>query len=143
MTETRKTPIHLWIVGIVTLLWNLMGAYDYLMTKTQNEAYMAKFTPEQLELFYGLPMIVVSTWAIAVWGGVLGSILLLLRKGIAVWVLLASFLCMIVTSIHNYFIADGLKVMGSTGALFSALIFVVALGLYLYARVMKNRGVIA
>jgi len=142
MTETRKAPIHLWIVGIVTLLWNLMGAYDYLMTKTQNEAYMAKFTPEQLELFYGLPMIVVSTWAIAVWGGVLGSVLLLLRKGIAVWVLLASFLCMVVTSIHNYLIADGVAVMGSTGIIFSVLIFVIALGLYLYARVMKNRGVI-
>ena len=142
MTETQKTPKHFWIISIVALLWNLMGAYDYLMTQTKNEAYMSKFPPEQLEFFYGLPLLIVSTWAIAVWGGLLGAALLLLRKGMAVWVLLASFLCMVVTTIHNYFIADGVKVMGSTGVIFTILIFVIALGLFLYARAMKSRGVL-
>jgi len=23
-----KTPLHLWIVGILALLWNLVGAYE-------------------------------------------------------------------------------------------------------------------
>ena len=142
MTETPKVPKHLWIIGIVALLWNLMGAYDYLMTQTKNEAYMSKFTPEQLEFFYGFPALVVSAWAIAVWGGLLGTVLLLLRKGMAVWILLASFLCVVVTTIHNFIIADGVKVMGSTGMILTILIFVIALGLFLYARAMKSRGVL-
>ena len=37
-----------------------MGAFDYVMTETRNEAYMAEFTPEQLEFFYGFP-----AWMIA------------------------------------------------------------------------------
>ena len=45
------TPRHLWIVGIVALLWNLLGAMDYVMTETKNEAYMDQVTPEQLEFF--------------------------------------------------------------------------------------------
>ena len=143
MTDAQKAPKQFWIISIVALLWNLMGAYDYLMTQTRNEAYMAKFTPEQLEFFYGFPLLVVSAWAIAVWGGVLGAILLLMRKGVAVWVLLASFLCMVVTTIHNFFISDGGKVMGSAGVIFSVIIFVIALGLVLYARTMKSRGVLA
>jgi hypothetical protein len=143
MTETQKAPKHFWIISVVALLWNLMGAYDYLMTQTKNEAYMAKFTPEQLEFFYGFPLLVVSAWAIAVWGGVLGAVLLLLRKGMAVWVLLASFLCMVVTTIHNFFIADGGEVMGSTGMVFTIFIFAIALGLFLYARTMKSRGILA
>jgi len=142
MTETQKAPKHLWIIGIVALLWNLMGAYDYLMTQTKNEAYMAKFTPEQLEFFYGFPVLVSSAWAIAVWGGVLGTVLLLMRKGLAVWVLLASFVCMVVTTIHNYLIADGAGLMGTTGIILTVLIFGIALGLFLYARAMKSKGVL-
>ena len=31
----RRTPVHLWIVGILALLWNLMGAFDYLATQLE------------------------------------------------------------------------------------------------------------
>ena len=148
MTEEQtsaaaRAPWHLWVVGILALLWNAMGAFDYLMTQTENEAYMGQFTPEQLEFFYGFPSWVVAFWAIAVWGGVLGAILLLLRRKLAVGVLLASFLAMVVTSFHNYVLSNGVEVMGGPGPLvFSAAIFVVALLLYLYARAMKARGVL-
>lgn len=113
------------------------------MTETQNEAYMSQFTPEQLEYFYGFPSWVVAFWALAVWGGLLGTILLLLRKRVAVPVLLGSFLAMVVTAIHNFLLSDGLEVMGGAGAAFSVLIFAVALGLWLYARAMARRGVLA
>jgi len=140
---TGGTPWHLWVVGILSLLWNAMGAYDYLMTETQNPSYMSGFTPEQLEYFYGFPAWVVGFWAVAVWGGVLGSVFLLLRKKLAVGVFLVSFLCMVVTTIHNFGLSDGLEVMGGPGALaFSAVIFVVGLLLYFYAKGMRNRGVL-
>jgi hypothetical protein len=35
-----------------------------------------------------------------------------------------------------------LEVMGTTGAVFSAVIFVVALGVWLYARTMATKGVL-
>lgn len=136
------TPWHLWVVGIVSLLWNAFGAFDYLMTQTENASYMENFTPEQLEFFYGLPAWVVFFWAIAVWGSVLGSVLLLLRKGWAVEVFLISFASMIITTIHNLFLANGLEIMGTVGAIFSFIIFVVALLLWLYARKMRAAGVI-
>ncbi len=140
---THRTPWHLWLVGVLGLLWNSVGAYDYLMTQTQNESYMSKFTPDQLEFFYGFPTWVVAFWALAVWGGVLGALLLLFRKRLAVAVLLVSLLAMIVTSIHNFLLSDGLEFMGGAGVGFSVLIFVVALGLWFYARAMAQRGVLA
>lgn len=143
-TSGVRTPWHLWVVGVVAVLWDAMGAFDYLMTQSENEAYMGQFTPEQLEFFYGFPVWVVAFWAIAVWGGVLGSILLLLRKKLAVGVLLVSFLSMVVNTIHNFLLSNGLEVMGEPASLvFSVLIFVFALFLYLYARAMRNRGVLA
>ena len=138
----QRAPWHLWAVGILGLLWDMGGAGDYLMTQTQNEAYMSRFTPEQLEFFYGFPTWLVAFWALAVWGGVLGTLLILLRKRLAVPVLLVSFLSMCVTAVHNFLLSNGLEVMGGMGAVFSVLIFVIALFLWLYARAMAERGVL-
>jgi hypothetical protein len=146
-TEARAvTPVRadwkLWVVGIVALLWNGMGALDYVMTQTRNAAYMQQFTPEQLEYFYSFPAWVVALWAIAVWGGVLGSVLLLLRRRLAEHVFLVSFVAMVITTIHNFVLTDGMAKMGGGAAAFSAVIFGVALGLYLYSRHLARRGVL-
>lgn len=137
------TPKHLWVVGILALLWNAMGAFDYLMTQTQNEGYMSNFTPEQLEFFYGFPTWLVAFWALAVWGGVLGAVLLLMRKKLAVGVFLVSFICMTVTAFRNYGFADGMEAMGGGFAMvMTILIFFFALALYFYAKAMRDRGVL-
>jgi hypothetical protein len=142
MSQSVKAPIHLWIIGVVTLLWNLIGAYDYLMTQTRNEAYMANFEPAQLEYFYSFPVWAEATWAIAVWGALLGSILLLLRKRLAAPVFLVSFVAMVITAVYNYGLSEGMEIQGTGGFIFSVVIFFVALGLWLYARAMSARGVL-
>jgi hypothetical protein len=145
MQATQKSPAprHLWVIGILALLWNAMGAMDYLMTETRNAAYMSRFTPEQLAFFNSIPAWVISTWAIGVWGGVLGSLLLLFRRRLAVWVFLASLIGMVVTTFRNYILSNGMKVMGDAFSLgFTAVIFLFALGLFLYARTMNKKGVI-
>jgi hypothetical protein len=140
----RGTPKHLWVVGVIAVLWNSMGAWDYFATQTQNESYMSAFTPEQLEFFYGFPSWLVAFWAIAVWGGVLGSVLLLMRKRLAVPVFLASLVSMLVTTIHNFGFSNALDIMDSAFPLiFSAVIFLTAVGLYMYARSMTTRGVLS
>jgi len=138
----HRAPWHLWLIGILGLIWDSMGVFDYLMTETQNESYMSQFTPAQLEFFYGFPTWVVAFWALAVWGGVLGALLLLLRRRLAAPVLLVSFLAMIVTAVHNFLLSNGLEVMGREGLVFSGLIFAFAIGLWLYARAMVKRGVL-
>ncbi|MGI9227703.1 MAG: hypothetical protein ACR2PU_02815 [Gammaproteobacteria bacterium] len=142
-TDRTHTPWHLWVVGVVALLWSAMGAFDYVMTQMKNESYMSNFTPEQLEFFYGFPAWVVAAWAIAVWGGVLGSLLLLFRKSIAVWFYLASLISMVITAIHNYALSNGMEVIGDAFVLvFTAVIFLVAVALYLYSHAMRNREVL-
>ena len=84
------TPKHLWLVGIVSLLWNGVGAMNYVMTQFRVEAYMSSFTQEQLDYYYTFPAWAIAFWAVAVWFGVAGSVLLLLRKKIAEIVLLIS-----------------------------------------------------
>ncbi len=147
MTHATSAPVvtaprHLWVVGVLALLWNSIGAFDYLMTETRNEAYMGSFTPEQLAYFYAFPSWVVATWALAVWGGVLGSILLLLRKRWAVPVLAVSLVAMVITTIYNFGLTNGMEIMGTGAAIFSAVIFAIAVGLWYYARHLARRGVL-
>ena len=84
-TAQARTPAHLWIIGVLGLLWNAFGCYDYLMTNLKNQAYLAQFTPDQLAYFDSLPTWLTAFWAFGVWGGLAGSILLLVRSRYAVW----------------------------------------------------------
>ena len=142
-TDVEPTPWHLWVIGIVALVWSAMGAMDYVMTQTRNEAYMSGFTPEQLTFFYGIPAWAVATWAISVWGGVLGALLLLIRRRYAVWVFLASLIAMVITAFQNYVLSNGIEVIGDAFILgFTAVIFLAALALFLYARTMQKRKIL-
>jgi hypothetical protein len=139
----RRAPWHLWIVGAVGLLFNVVGVVDWVMTQAHNESYMSRFTPEQLEVIYGLPTWLVAFWAIAVWAGAFGALLLLLRRSYATLVLAASLFGMLVTAVHNFLSANGLYETGGTGPGFVAVIFAVSLSLVLYARAMTKRKVLA
>ncbi len=140
--STNKAPLHLWIVGAVTLLWNAVGALDYVAAQLRIEPYMSQFTPEQLEYFYGFPAWAVAAWAFGVWGSLLGSLFLLLRKRWAVWLFGIAIAGLAVTTLHNFVLTDGAAVMGSGAAVFSAVIWVIALFLFFYARAMAKRGVL-
>jgi hypothetical protein len=85
-TAPVRVPAHLWIVGVLALLWNGFGCFDYLMTNLKNETYLGQFTADQLAYMDSLPAWLTAFWAIGVWGGLAGSILLLMRSLHAVWV---------------------------------------------------------
>lgn len=139
-----KTPWHIWVIGIITLLWNTGGFYDFVMMQTQNQNYLAGLPQVQRDFFHQFPIWAHITWAIGVIGAVLGSVLLLLRRAWAVPVFAASLAGMVATTIHNLFVASpsALDLMGMGAVIFSIMIFVVAVGLWLYARAMRTGGIL-
>ena len=107
-----RTPRHLWIVGVLAVLWNAVGAFDYSASQLRVESYMSQFTPEQLAYFHGFPVWAIAAWAIAVWGALLGSLSLLLRKAWAVWLFGVSIVAMVLTGLYSYVLTDGLALIG-------------------------------
>jgi hypothetical protein len=142
MKETAKTPVHLWIVSVLAILWNAGGAYDYIATQYRIESYMSKFTPEQLEYFYAFPAWMDAAWAVGIWGALLGSIALLLRRAWAVWLFGASILGLAVSTVYNFVLSDGATAMGEGAAMFTGIIWLIALFLFFYARAMAKRKVL-
>jgi hypothetical protein len=140
--NTAKTPVVFWIVSVLSLLWNSMGAFDYLATHLRLEFYMSNFTPEQLDYFYGFPAWVVAAWALGVWGSFFGSLALLLRKSWAVWLFGVSILGLAVSSVHNFVLSDGAAMMGEAAVMMTGVIWVIVLVLFFYARAMAKSGVL-
>lgn len=138
----RRTPVHLWIIGVVALLWSAMGAFDYLATQLELESYMGQFSEEQLAYFYGFPKWVVAAWAFGVWGGLAGAIGLLLRKRWAVWAYGISLAGLAISSIHTLVLTSGLEMMGAGAGIMTALIWVLSIFLLCYAVAMEKRGVL-
>ena len=137
-----KTPIHLWIVGVLALLWNFMGAFDYLATQLKLESYMGQFTQEQLDYFYGIPAWAVSGWAIAVWIGLIGTVGLLLRRKWSVVAFAISLAGLAISSIYTLFLSNGLEIMGGTGTVMTVLIWVISIFLVWYSKQQAKAGIL-
>lgn len=138
-----RTPWHLWVVGLVSLLWNAYGAYDYLMTNLRGDEYLRemKMTEPQIAYFHAMPAWMTAVWAVGVWGAVLGSVLLLMRSKWAVHVFAASLAAVIVSLIYNFGIAGGAEVMGA-GAYMYIVITAGAVAFLLYAWWARKRGML-
>jgi hypothetical protein len=142
-TAQSRTPAHLWIVGVLGLLWNAFGCYDYAMTNMKNQAYLSQFSADQLAYFDSLPSWLTGFWAIGVWGGLAGSILLLIRSRYAVLLLGLSCIGAIVGMGYQMFMTQmpaSLK-EGMMGVV-PWVIIIIAAFLFWYARTMAKKGVL-
>jgi len=102
---SAKAPMHLWIVGILSLIWNCIGGYDYVMTRTHNMAYLGSMGGDpQLMIDYidHMPLYASVGWGLGVWGAILGSVLLLTRSRHAVPAFAVSLLGAVVSFAGQY-----------------------------------------
>jgi hypothetical protein len=116
MTDTvrARTPWHLWAVGLLAMAWNAFGAMDYTMTKLNGEAWLRQMqmTDAQIAYTLAMPAWMSAAWAIGVWGGVLGGLLLLLRSRLAVPVFAASLVAYVASLVYTYGLSDGAAIAG-------------------------------
>src|SRR4051794_9483895 len=143
---SARAPAHLWIVGILSLLWSGWGCYAYLMTRMRNTDYLRSMMPGTdpnavLAYVDGFPLYAQIGWGLGVWMGLLGSILLLIRSRWAVWSFGLSLLGAVLGL--GYQIALAPPLAGAEGPMYTMMpfvIIVVALFLFLYARAIERKG---
>lgn len=143
MTTAIRTPLHLWIVGVVATLWNSFGCFDYFMTQSRNAGYLAQFTPGQRAYFESLPAWMEAAWAFGVWGALAGSLLLLARSRHAVTAFAVSLAGLAVSTFYQQLMISMPPEFSSGAAMgVNAVIWVAAIALLLYAMAMRRRGVL-
>lgn len=143
----RRTPIHLWLVGIVSLLWNGFGCTDYLMIRMRNQDWLSQ-TPgvdPQVMLAWvdGFPLWAQFGWGLGVWMGLAGSVLLLMRHR---WAVHAFGL-----SLVGAILGLGYQIAGAPPpapldegfmSFMPYVILIIAIALFAYARAMEKKGIL-
>ena len=144
--QVRKAPAHLWIVGILSLLWNAFGAYDYLMTRLHNMDYLGSMGMDPNDVLAyvdSFPLYAQFGWGLGVWGAVLGSILLLLRSRHAVLAFGASLLGAVLSIGYQIMGPAAPGEMSEGGMAFMPwVIIAIAVALFYYAYRQKQAGVL-
>ncbi|HET7816584.1 MAG TPA: hypothetical protein VFK58_03285 [Sphingomicrobium sp.] len=145
-----RTPAHLWVVGVLALLWNAFGAYDYTMTRLRNTDYLAGMMPgvdpeSVLAWVDAFPIYAQFGWGLGVWGGVLGAVLLLARSRHAVWAFAVSLVGMALSLGYQMLRAPpmpGAEALGVMGEVMPLVIIFVGLALLGYAYTQAQKRVL-
>ncbi|HEX7782267.1 MAG TPA: sugar transporter [Sphingobium sp.] len=130
------------VIGIIFLVWNLMGDAAYLMQVTMNLSDLAKTDPYTARIFAQMPQWAWAAYAVAVWGATLATILLLMKRKLAVPLYALSLAAIIVQFGYSFLGTDMLAVKGPLTAAFPLMIFVIGIIQYLYARSLARKGII-
>jgi hypothetical protein len=139
MNDETVVGVHwrFWAIGAVTLIYNIAGVINFF---TQMNADAVAAMPGLYRaIIEGRPAWATGAFAVAVFGGALGCLLLLLRKSAAYYVFIASLLGAIVTMIHTLGMGD--SDFGPVGAVIGNLVqLVVTAFLIWHSKQAESKG---
>lgn len=138
--QSGKPPVWFWVVAVLALLWNLMGVKAYLDQAFMSDDVLAQMEAAMQDLFNQTPAWATAAFAVAVWGGALGSLLLILRKSLAHTVLIVSLVGIVVQMIYVFFMSNSMDVYGPGGLAMPIMILAFGIGLVFFAKKSKAQG---
>lgn len=128
-----------WIAG-AAFVWDLMGVGAYLSTVMMSPDVMGAMSEVERALYENTPAWSTGMFAIAVHGGLFGTLLLLLRKALALPVLVVSLAAVVINSAYTWFMTDAYAVLGVGQAVFAVIILAIAAFLVWFANDAKSKG---
>lgn len=145
MTAAIATPhpTRFRVVAILALLWNLLGAAMCAVQIGMTPEMIAAMPLEQRQVYEATPSWLNAVFAVAVAGGVLGAVGLLLKKRWAVPFFALSLLALVVQVVAAYAVTPAWSAYGPPGLVMPVLLLLIAAFLWWYARKAAAQGWIA
>lgn len=134
-------PIPKWYlpVAIVALLWNLIGCAAHLHDVMLSPEDIAMMPADQQALYAARPGWSVAATAVAVWGGAVGCLGLILRRRWATPLLIASLAGVILQDLSLFAMSDKAAIP-SAAYVMQGLVLLISIGLVILARKSAARG---
>lgn len=126
--------------GAVALVWNLLGCMAFAMDLALGPDDIARLPAAQQALYAARPGWAVVATAVAVIGGTLGCIGLLMGRRWALPVLVASLVGIVTQDIALFVLVDGAQLAGPAAVAMQAVVLMVGIGLVVLARHGVARG---
>lgn len=136
----KKAPAWFMIAAVVFLVWNLFGVMAYIMQVTMSPDALAALSDEERLLFETTPAWATAAFAVAVNGGALGCLLLLLKRNLAGFFLQLSLAGVLVQMFHSFFMSQSFEVYGPGGMAMPVMVIIVAIYLVILAAMAKSNG---
>jgi hypothetical protein len=142
--STARQPAWFWLVAVLALLWNLFGLAMFYLSVTMTPEQLAQLPQAQREVTEGYPTWLWGVYGVAVAAGTLGSLLMLLRRKLALPVFWISLVAVVVLFAYSLFPGRMLELMGPAQALpMPVAVTLVAVLLVWFARRSIARGWLA
>ncbi|OFI32245.1 hypothetical protein BFC17_08145 [Alteromonas lipolytica] len=100
------------IFSWLMVLWNGIGVAAFFSQVMMTPEMIAQLPEAQQAVYRDIPAWSYSAYALAVFGGLIGSLLLALGKKLAFPVLVVSLAGVVVQQYYNFVIIDAIKLMG-------------------------------
>ena len=130
-------------IGIIAMLWNLMGIMTYLIQLGFDKATIAAKPKMEQELYSNIPTWYTIIFGIAVFSGFLGSILLLLKKKLSTSLFMISFLAVLAQMYYNFFVAQTIAVFGLKSIIIPSFVVIISFALLWYSRKMDELAILS
>lgn len=141
MNTTTKPNTAFWIIAVLALLWNLIGVYFWLYEYfLMTEEIRATLPPEQVEIMASAPSWSMYVYGLAVFSGLLASVLLLMRKNMAVGVFLLSLIAVLILQLYWMFGMDIIDKMGPQSLIMPLIVIALAIFEYFYSKGAARNG---
>lgn len=135
-----RVPTLFRVIAIAAFAWNLTGIAMFVLQTNLDAAQIAALPPAQQAVYAAMPPWLDVFYAIAVCGGALGSLGLLLRRRWAVPLLAISLAAVLVQMIALHALTPAWEASGVSGLPMTLLIVGIAAFLLWYARLAAARG---
>lgn len=132
MTDSTqiKIPKWFWVLAVIFLLWNIMGILSFFGHTFITEEALAQLPENERALYGDYPFWTTIIFAIATFGGLIGSIGLILKRKWSKQFFIISFLAIVPQMIHNVFFTKSMEVYGMAQAV-TMPVLVVLIGVFL------------
>ena len=137
MSSTKRMSTGLKVFAWLMVLWNGIGVAAFFSQLMMTPEMIAQLPEAQQAAYRDIPVWSYSAYALAVFGGLTGSILLALGKKLAFPVLVISLAGVIVQQYYNFVVIDAISIMGLGIVVMPVIVTSIALLLVL----ISQRGV--
>lgn len=131
-----------WFTGtvLIALLWNLLGCMAFIADLRLSPADIARLPDAQQALYAARPAWSVIATGVAVFGGVLGCLALLVKRKLACPLLALSLLGILVQDLAMFVLSNGAALAGVVPVVLQAIVLLVGIGLVVLCRKLGSRG---
>ncbi|KAF9657822.1 hypothetical protein ABHQ57_09330 [Tenacibaculum sp. ZH5_bin.1] len=140
MTDSNKPATLFWIISIAALVWNGLGVMSYIGQAYMTDEVRAALPEAERALYENVPTWVTAAFAIAVFGGLLGSAFLLMRKKLARPMFLISLIAIVVQMSYNLFMSRASEVYGPGSIIMPIMVIVIGVFLLMYSKKTIAKG---